>query len=603
MSDYYSNIIVHAGGAIDNITYTNSLESITSNVKNYNKNVITLCELDCCKLLDEYIIAHDGTEYLYNLNKSFNLTTISEALKLKNQKKYTPLFFSDLYNFISNNNYVNFIIDSNHDLSDDFINYVMIQMKEFKDNIIFQVYKIEDILLVEKYKWKCLYALWKCNPDAYNDQIKSNLNYIEINNIKCIGVSLFNFHYNEKEISMEMSNQIDNLLSHKYKVYLHGENSIDKCNMYLYNNLGIFTHNPYYYLEYSLSKDCNSEIIQKLLNEMFAEKDKYFLNSTGITGCKVNLYNEMIHCTAVIFFKILDHFNLDYYVFAGSAIGLCRDGNNIPWVDDYDIIIFEDQIELFENTILPFLKYIYNFNANLHSSNKSGYKITKYINDTSFFMCDVFYSYISKEGYVKNKNIEEPWGLYDFKNIPVEIVKPKNYCLFNGINLPFFNDYKKDIEIEYGDIYNNCVIHINHGITIIQIPYNFMEVYDEFSNIKNIAIENTRMLIESNKYLIQKLEEAICHVILFDKFIIVKEENYFVNILKVLTFLNNNKLENITLPIHLLKYVCDIKFYFPKIKINVWCWNIWYYKYINISRVQVKENEDGNQNWRNNSHR
>ena len=312
-----------------------------------------------------------------------------------------------------------------------------------------------------------------------------------------------------------------------------------------------------------------SEIINKLLDEMFDGKEKYFLNSTGITGCKVNLYNEMIHSIACVFFKILDHFNLDYYVFAGSAIGLCRDGNNIPWVDDYDIIIFEDQIELFENTILPFLKYIYIFNANLHSSNKSGYQITKYINDTSFFMCDVFYSYISKEGCVKNKNIDEPWGLYDTKNISIEIVKPKKYCLFNGIKLPFFNEYKKDIEIEYGDIYNNCVIHINHGNTIIQIPYNFMEVYDEFSNIKNIAIENTRMLIESNKYLIQNLDEIMCDVILFDKFIIVKESNYFVNVLQILTFLNNNKLENITLSIHLLKYVCDIKFYFPKIKINV----------------------------------
>jgi hypothetical protein len=322
------------------------------------------------------------------------------------------------------------------------------------------------------------------------------------------------------------------------------------------------------HLEYSSSNNYNSEIINKLLDEMFDGNEKYFLNSTGVTGCKVNLYNEMIHCVAVIFFKILDHFNLDYYVFAGSAIGLCRDGNNIPWVDDYDIIIFEDQIELFEKTIFPFFKERYYFNCIL-LDNKSGCQIVNQLNNKSIFQCDVFYSYISKEGYVKNNNIDEPWGLYDTKNISIEIVKPKKYCLFNGINLPFFNEYKKDIEIEYGDIYNNCVIHINHGHTIINIPYNFMEVYDEFSNITKNAIENTRMLIESNKYVIQDLNEIKCDVIFIDKFIINKENNYFVNSLQLLTFLNNHKLENITLPIHLLKYVCDIKFYFPKIKINV----------------------------------
>jgi len=55
---------------------------------------------------------------------------------------------------------------------------------------------------------------------------------------------------------------------------------------------------------------------------------------------------------AKIYFSILNKSKFEYYIFAGSAIGLVRDGKNIPWVDDYDIIIFKKNLKLFKKKII-----------------------------------------------------------------------------------------------------------------------------------------------------------------------------------------------------------------------------------------------------------
>jgi len=244
----YQNIIIHAGGSIETKCYTNTLESINKNVINVNKNnstnEIILCELDCCKLIDGYIIAHDGLEErCYGLHKQFKDTTKDECLKLKYDNIFTPLFFNDLYDFINKTKInVKFIIDSKDDLDDAFINYIIKTMKEHVNKIILQVYKKTDILLVEKYKLTCLYALWKCNCVAFNNDIKNNLEYITNKKINCIGISLF-FKYYEfiDEIS---KNNLIQLKNYKFKIFLHGEHNINKCMNCIKDGYGIFSHKP-----------------------------------------------------------------------------------------------------------------------------------------------------------------------------------------------------------------------------------------------------------------------------------------------------------------------------------------------------------------------
>lgn len=97
----------------------------------------------------------------------------------------------------------------------------------------------------------------------------------------------------------------------------------------------------------------HNSIFQFIFND---NKKYYFLPCTGLTNVNIPLYNMFIHIYAKLYFKILDMFELEYYVFAGTSIGCVRNKSNIQWVDDYDIIIFTDQIEKFENHVVPFFK-------------------------------------------------------------------------------------------------------------------------------------------------------------------------------------------------------------------------------------------------------
>jgi hypothetical protein len=242
----YSNVIIHAGGSVQNMCYTNSLESIYKNVinlANVINNKIILCELDCCKLKDYYVLAHDGHENAYGLETPFYNSCLSDLLNKKIYNNLTPMYFYNLYNFIKETNInVSFIIDSKHDLNDDFINHILENMKEHSNKIILQVYKKEDIFFVEKYKLNCLYALWKCNHAAFNDNIKENLEYIINNKIQCIGISLFYKYYvSPQDVS---KSNLKNLQRYNYKIFLHGENNIDNCLNAIREGYGIFSHHP-----------------------------------------------------------------------------------------------------------------------------------------------------------------------------------------------------------------------------------------------------------------------------------------------------------------------------------------------------------------------
>ena len=177
------------------------------------------------------------------MNKLFENTKKNECRNLKLNNKFTPLFFDDLYYFINKTKInVKFIIDSKHYLDDTFINYVVKTMKEHVNKIIFQVYNKTDILIVEKYKLSCLYALWKYNTVAFNNNIKDNLEYIKNNKIDCIGISLY-FQYYELIDKISKDNLIK-LNSYNLKVFIHGETDTNKCMVFIKHGYGLFSHNP-----------------------------------------------------------------------------------------------------------------------------------------------------------------------------------------------------------------------------------------------------------------------------------------------------------------------------------------------------------------------
>jgi phosphorylcholine metabolism protein LicD len=310
--------------------------------------------------------------------------------------------------------------------------------------------------------------------------------------------------------------------------------------------------------------------IEKILCLIFPQKiDRLiYLPTNGIIPCKVNMYNEFIDNCAKIFFQIMESSKIEYFLFAGSAIGLIRDGKNIPWVDDYDIMIFEEYYEKLKNEIFPILK-------------KNGFTIIEengiiYIlsqkfpglHRSNYFQCDIFISRINN-GYVKNIGGR---GLYNKKNLKLDIVRPQNYQNFNGLKLPFFNKFIDDIKIEYIEVLNSCLIHIDHGFSKIRVPFNWQRVYNVWEKIIKNVKENTINFLNNNEIIILNNVENIINYNAIDVRHFDIKDIYVLNSLKILAFIVQKKVDFIDINDSLLEYCCNIKFFkndiYIKIRLN-----------------------------------
>ena len=294
------------------------------------------------------------------------------------------------------------------------------------------------------------------------------------------------------------------------------------------------------------------------------------ISYSELYGLDINipLYRNITHVHAKIFFKLLDLYKLDYYVFAGTSIGYFRNKCNIPWVDDYDIIIFESSIQKFIYIIMPKLleigfTYEYKF---LHSRTRPcGVKIFSYYGNKSF-QCDIFYSKIIN-GVLKNI---DNWGLYASKNVPINLVMPKKYYTIDGdLTLPFFNNIEKDIKLEYGDVINKIVINVDHRPTI-HINSYFDNIYKMFNYSKEKIIYNNKKIFNNHNYLNNiTLTEYVTFIrninYIFSPYVKYKIKN----IMNFLKYIKNNNIKTLNLTDEkFLEFCPDLKFYFKDIKIN-----------------------------------
>ena len=253
----------------------------------------------------------------------------------------------------------------------------------------------------------------------------------------------------------------------------------------------------------------NMETIKKRVAQLFIHPDMtcHYFASIGITNLNLTTYNEVIHEQAKICFKILDEFEsshkITYAVFAGNSIGLLRAGNNLPWADDYDIILFKHHVALFTSHIVPELERIgFKIKPKIVNGIACGAKIFgppvsfTHAGDKnqsiSIFQCDVFYSYFDGNGFLKNCG---DWGLYHQKNIPRSVVLPLKRRHFHGMLLPFFNDPLKEAELCYGDI-QKCAI-FSHHIDSTIFYKRWQHAYKDFDHIKKTSIINTRQYIRN----------------------------------------------------------------------------------------------------------
>ena len=346
----------------------------------------------------------------------------------------------------------------------------------------------------------------------------------------------------------------------------------------------------------------NMNTIKKRVPQLFINpsQDCYYFSSVGVTNLRLTTYNDFMHDQAKLLFKVLNVYEtagkLRYAVFAGNSVGLVRAGRNLPWGDDYDLILFKNDIAFFSEVIIlelerigfkiklqvvngihcgvsifgPPIIFTQNNNDNNNNDNNNNDNNNNDNNNnnkdidigTSVFQCDVFYSYFDDKRVLKNCG---GWGLYHEKNIPYDVVFPLKRRLFHGIVLPFFNNPLKEVELCYGNV-GKCSIFSHHFVSTIF--YNKWEhAYKDFNHIKNISIHNTKKYISvfNENVWIPSNSLALTHFMASDLRDLLDNNNnnssFISRKMQLLGYLYKNNIgEIVVTPLHFLKNSCIVRF-------------------------------------------
>lgn len=197
----------------------------------------------------------------------------------------------------------------------------------------------------------------------------------------------------------------------------------------------------------------------------------YYTSAGGHTKGKFVPFTKLAEHVYLQLFEILRFHNIEFAVFEGTPIGFIRDGNPLPWMDDVDILIFEDQIERFEKMALPYLRDCGFYCVPQANYPGGGFQIfgllgaggegqtANFSEDISLEIrqvhMDVFYTEIDAQGYLRNKG---GWGVYHEKNVPASLAKPFQEVRMFGTRVPFLAEYEDVVAIEYGDIMKEVVV-------------------------------------------------------------------------------------------------------------------------------------------------
>ena len=215
--------IAHAGGGIDNLKYTNSLEAVNKSIKDNFK----LIELDIRETLDNVFVGvHEWGEFkkITSIKNKDEIDLNNEALLLnefKNKKiykKYTPLDIISINNIFEKNNELILLTDKTNNFSklNSDLNFdkkrIMVEVfgrknyfKSISEGIINPIYSFNhtDYNFVIKHKIRIIAAHSQDiinNSQIYKKLVKNN-------------VMVFMYSSNENEF---INNNLDILFTHVY---------------------------------------------------------------------------------------------------------------------------------------------------------------------------------------------------------------------------------------------------------------------------------------------------------------------------------------------------------------------------------------------------
>ena len=370
-------------------------------------------------------------------------------------------------------------------------------------------------------------------------------------------------------------------------------------------------------------KEIKETIIEKLDSFFYNgnpnDANAYYLPTVGVTNLKLCEPNEVIADQATIFFRILDAFKIPYALFAGSSIGLLRSGKTLPFVDDYDIIIFNKHVPLLSNAAPVLKKHGFKMVQSVHPQTKQktnggctvySTAIQRFYNDVnvsvnnnvntndinndgaeegenewectvkkSHFQCDIFFSYFDGGGFLRNN---ASWGLYHGKNIHMKDVVPFQRRAFDGLSLPFFRNVASEVDKCYGDI-ERCIVE-SHNLNVRAIYRSWKTAHAEFERVKQCAKDNTaKAIFQNQNHRNDDDDERECEggVAGFGKNALNILDNAFSkNSLDVLRDIHENKTKTIySFSMEfIIRHAACIKYYFPMVQIE-------YFSYSRDSQV------------------
>ncbi len=206
-------LIAHAGGGIDNFTYTNSLEAINLSIKKGFK----LIEIDLMETSDNHFV---GVNDWYNFKKD-NLEeknidnkplSLEEFKKIKIFKKYTPLTTNEVNKIFTENEDIILVTDKTNNFKK-----INTDLSFDRNRIIVEIFNKEDFF--EAIKQNIANPMLSVNAEDYNFVIKNKIKLIsahaqEIINNKNIyeklikhGVKVFAFTSNDIKFINENLNK------------------------------------------------------------------------------------------------------------------------------------------------------------------------------------------------------------------------------------------------------------------------------------------------------------------------------------------------------------------------------------------------------------
>ncbi|MCV0386563.1 MAG: LicD family protein [Nitrobacter sp.] len=205
---------------------------------------------------------------------------------------------------------------------------------------------------------------------------------------------------------------------------------------------------------------------------------------TSIAGISNAKYEQLTDGSKEIYkqvLRIFERHKLEYFLFAGAIVGYVRNGRMPPWNDDLDVIIFEDQIQIFENRILPLLRECgYACWPVAAPYTGGGYHILALQQDANsrcasieladgipvvvpWAQIDVFYTSVDEAGFIRNLS---NWGMYHTKEVPETWVRPGTFIHLDSFRARVFSNYEDDIRHEYGNVAANIVVHSHDKVAL-----------------------------------------------------------------------------------------------------------------------------------------